>query len=230
MNKTRTALSGIIAATALLAVACGSPDTGTDPAGVDAKGGDSTTGPVTCAYTEAGKAASEVDLPPSEAQRGTVSMTLETSAGDIPLKLDGDRAPCTVNAVTYLAKAGYYDDTVCHRITTSGIYVLQCGDPTGTGTGRPGFIYADEYPVGSGDSPLYAAGTLAMANSGPGTNGSQFFMNYDDSPLPPSYTLFGTIEPEGMKVLEKIAEKGAEGGSADGAPAEEVRIEHATVN
>ncbi|MBI8989557.1 MULTISPECIES: peptidylprolyl isomerase [Corynebacterium] len=231
MNNTRTALSGLLAATALLAAACGSSnDTEDSTTTGSATQPETTAAAESCEYTASRAAAKDVDLPPSEPERGTVSMTLDTSAGEIPVSLDGDRAPCTVNAITHLARAGYYDDTVCHRITTSGIYVLQCGDPTGTGTGGPGFTYADEYPVGSGESPLYAAGVLAMANAGPGTNGSQFFMNYADSPLPPSYTMFGTVEPDGMKILEEIAEKGAAGGSADGAPAEEVRINHVTVN
>ncbi|MCK7642207.1 peptidylprolyl isomerase [Corynebacterium antarcticum] len=221
MNNTRTVLSGILAATAFCAAACGSTDS-PDPA--------TTAAAETCAYTVSRAAAKDVALPPSEPEGGTVSMTLETSAGEIPVSLDGDRAPCTVNAISHLAREGYYDDTICHRITTSGIYVLQCGDPTGTGTGGPGFTYADEYPVGSGESPTYAAGVLAMANAGPGTNGSQFFMNYADSPLPPSYTMFGTVEPDGMKVLAEIAGKGAAGGAADGAPAEEVRINHVRMN
>ncbi|MCK7637673.1 peptidylprolyl isomerase [Corynebacterium pygosceleis] len=223
MKKTRTVLSGLLAATAVFTAACGTSDS---PDAAD-------TGDVSaasCEYTVTGGAAKDVNLPPAEAPQGTVSMTLETNVGDIPLSLDGDRAPCTVNAISHLARSGYYDDTVCHRITTAGIYVLQCGDPTGRGSGGPGFSYADEYPVGSGDSPTYAAGVLAMANAGPGTNGSQFFMNYRDSPLPPSYTMFGTVEPDGMKVLGEIAEKGAVGGAPDGAPAEEIRIEHVTVD
>ena len=122
-----------------------------------------------------------------------------------------------------------------HRcLTTSGIHVLQCGDPSGSGAGGPGFQFANEYPTDELDGPatspvIYPRGSIAMANAGPDTNGSQFFLNYEDSPLAPDYTYFGQISEEGMATLDKVAEAGAEGGAADGAPAEEVRIETATV-
>jgi len=133
-----------------------------------------------------------------------------------------------VNSFVSLAEQGYLDDTTCHRLTTaaSGISVLQCGDPTGTGMGGPGYSFADEL---SG-SEKYPAGTLAMANAGPDTNGSQFFIVYGDTPLPPAYTVFGTVDDDGLKVVEEIAAKGAENGAPDGPPAEPVNIETATVN
>lgn len=184
---------------------------------------------VTCTYTPGGTAAKEVAVPNGEnvATSGTVNVTLHTSAGDIPMTMDRSESPCTVNAIESMAKAGYYNDTICHRLTTSGLFVLQCGDPSGTGSGGPGFSFADEYPTNATDSNAastvnYARGTLAMANSGKDTNGSQFFMVYKDSPLAPSYNVFGTVSEEGLAVIDSIADKGlADDGTA---PKEEVRI------
>jgi peptidyl-prolyl cis-trans isomerase B (cyclophilin B) len=109
---------------------------------------------------------------------------------------------------------------------------LQCGDPKGDGTGGPGYQFANEYPTDqyppndpkAQDPVLYPRGTLAMANAGPGTNGSQFFMVYKDSQLPPQYTVFGTIQADGLATLDKIAKAGVAGGGDDGAPAQEVTI------
>ncbi|WBT07800.1 peptidylprolyl isomerase [Corynebacterium sp. SCR221107] len=190
---------------------------------------------VTCEYTATGEASKQVDTPPTEniSTKGTVKVTLETNKGDIAMDLDRSVAPCTVNAIESMAKAGYYDDTVCHRLTTQGIYVLQCGDPSGTGSGGPGFQFANEYPTDEATDTstpvIYERGTIAMANAGADTNGSQFFLNYEDSPLPPSYTYFGTIEDSGLEVLDAIAATGVEGGASDGTPAEEVRITKAVV-
>ena len=123
----------------------------------------------TCEYVADAPAAREADTPPAEpAQSGTVAAILQTSAGDIPISLDADTTPCTVGSFVSLAEQGYYSDTTCHRLTTSGIYVLQCGDPSATGMGGPGYSYADELD----GSETYPAGTLAMANAGANTNGS----------------------------------------------------------
>ncbi|GAB3944124.1 peptidylprolyl isomerase [Corynebacterium tapiri] len=192
---------------------------------------------VTCTYEKSGEDANGATVPPSEnvAATGTTTVTLKTNQGEIPMELDRSVSPCTVNAIEHLAKEGYYNNTNCHRITTEGIYVLQCGDPTGTGSGGPGFSFANEYPTDETpqeqlSSPrLYERGTIAMANSGPDTNGSQFFLNYQDSPLPPAYTYFGTITEEGLKTLDGIADKGVSGGASDGQPAEQVIIETAEV-
>ncbi|MDO4631739.1 MAG: peptidylprolyl isomerase [Corynebacterium sp.] len=191
---------------------------------------------VTCKYDESGEqAAKEVSLPTTDnvSTKGTVKVKLTTNQGDIDMELDRSVSPCTVNAITHLAEAGYYNDTVCHRLVTEGIKVLQCGDPTGKGSGGPGFKFADEYPVdeanGSTDPVNYERGTIAMANSGRGTNGSQFFLNWGDSPLAPSYTYFGKISDSGLQVLDKIAKAGVEQGAGDGKPAQEVKIEKATV-
>ena len=108
-----------------------------------------------------------------------------------------------------LAEQGYFDATPCHRLTTQGIFVLQCGDPTGTGTGGPGYSFDDEL---SGDE-TYPAGTLAMANAGPNTNGSQFFIVYEDTQLPPAYAVFGTVDEAGIKIVQEVAEKGTDTGA-----------------
>lgn len=191
---------------------------------------------VSCKYEEAGKASKDVKAPEGEkvSAKGEVGVTLTTNQGDIDLTLDRAVSPCTVNAIESMVKQGYYDDTTCHRLTTNGIFVLQCGDPSGNGTGGPGFQFANEYPTDEAtdkNTPvIYQRGTIAMANAGEGTNGSQFFLNYKDSPLPPNYTYFGTIGDKGLGTIDAIAEKGVKGGAADGAPAEEVKITKATVN
>lgn len=189
---------------------------------------------VTCEYPEAGEASREISTPATDdvPTTGTANVTLNTTQGPIGMELDRTVAPCTVNAVEHFAAEGFYDDTVCHRLTTSGIFVLQCGDPSGTGAGGPGFQFANEYPTDelsepSGTPVIYPRGSIAMANAGPDTNGSQFFLNYQDSPLAPDYTYFGQISEEGLATLDQIAETGVEAGAADGAPAEEVRIETA---
>lgn len=190
---------------------------------------------VTCEYPDAGEASKDVSKPATEnvPATGTVTVNLTTAQGNIGMELDRSVSPCTVNAVEHMASEGYYNDTVCHRITTSGIYVLQCGDPSGTGAGGPGFSFANEYPTDEATDlttpVIYERGTIAMANAGADTNGSQFFLNYEDSPLAPNYTYFGQIAEEGLATLDAIAEVGAEGGTGDGAPAQEVRIESATV-
>ncbi len=175
-----------------------------------------------CAYTSDGRdAAKEVDLPPENATvSGDVEVTMATSAGDLHATLDAEAAPCTVNSFVSLADQGYFEDTTCHRLTTQGIFVLQCGDPTASGAGGPGYSFADEL---SGEE-TYGPGTLAMANAGPDTNGSQFFLVYGDSPLPASYTVFGQIDADALATVEGIADQGTANGSPDGPPKEPVEI------
>ncbi|MEV4923466.1 peptidylprolyl isomerase [Streptomyces roseoverticillatus] len=159
------------------------------------------------------------------------AMDLKTTCGTIDVKLDAANAPHTVNSFNFLAGEGYFDHTKCHRLTTAGIYVLQCGDPKGTGQGGPGYTLPDENLKDSRlKGNVYPAGTVAMANTGqPHTGGSQFFLVYQDSPLPPTYTPFGTIGAEGMKTLKKIADAGEPSGAGDGAPNATVVIDKATV-
>ncbi|MFJ7149843.1 peptidylprolyl isomerase [Streptomyces sp. NPDC100445] len=162
------------------------------------------------------------------------SMKLATTCGDIDIALKTAAAPHTVNSFAFLAGKGYFDHTRCHRLTANQIYVLQCGDPQGTGMGGPGYTVPDENlkdKVLKGNT--YPAGTVAMANTGkPHTGGSQFFLVYKDSPLPPSYTPFGTITASGMKVLHKIAAAGAQPAdpsTQNTAPNATVVIDRATV-
>jgi peptidyl-prolyl cis-trans isomerase B (cyclophilin B) len=188
-----------------------------------------------CQYPAAEPASREVNPPrtgkvPTDPAQVSASMT--TDQGNIGLQLDNAKAPCTVNSFASLAQQNYFNDTPCHRLTTGGLAVLQCGDPTGKGTGGPGYEFANEYPTNQyqPDNPalsqpvIYPRGTLAMANAGPGTNGSQFFLVYQDSQLPPNYTVFGTIDETGLATLDKIAAAGVEGGAGDGAPAQPVQI------
>jgi peptidyl-prolyl cis-trans isomerase B (cyclophilin B) len=152
--------------------------------------------------------------------------TLDTNCGSIVLTLDGKNAPHTVNSFAFLAGKHYFDNTSCHRLTTSGIYVLQCGDPTGSGSGGPGYELPDEN-LSAIKNRTYPAGTVAMANAGPNTGGSQFFLVYKDSPLDPNYTPFGTITT-GLDILQKIAAAGSNP-PGDGAPVQPVQIESFTV-
>lgn len=181
-----------------------------------------------CTYAEAPEEpARDVELPPTRATvSGTVSATMATSIGDIGLELDADGAPCTVNSFVSLAEQGYFDDTTCHRLTTAaaGIQVLQCGDPSATGMGGPGYTVEDELE----GSETYPDGTLAMANTGaPDSGGSQFFIVYGDTPLPADYTVFGTVDEAG---LEAVQEAAAAGNGPDGvAPKTPVDIESVTV-
>jgi peptidyl-prolyl cis-trans isomerase B (cyclophilin B) len=159
------------------------------------------------------------------------TMKLATTCGDIDIALKTAAAPHTVNSFDFLAGKGFFDHTKCHRLTTNSIYVLQCGDPTGSGSGGPGYTIPDEnLKDKSLKKNTYPAGTVAMANTGQKhTGGSQFFLVYKDSPLPPSYTPFGTISTAGMKVLKKIADAGENTGAGDGAPNATVVINKATV-
>ncbi|WP_327250582.1 peptidylprolyl isomerase [Streptomyces sp. NBC_01244] len=174
----------------------------------------------TCAYTPDGKAAGSVGTPPGDVSRlRPYAATLRTNHGDVVFEALTAKAPCTTNSFAYLAGRKYFDGTTCHRLTTAGIFVLQCGDPTGTGSGGPGYRFGDENLTGA----VYPAGTVAMANAGPGTNGSQFFLVHEDSRLPPAYTPFGRIT-RNAHVLDEIARKGTKHGGGDGAPKQEVIV------
>lgn len=153
-------------------------------------------------------------------------LVLETNCGDIKIATLPTKAPKTVNSMLWLAQQGYFDQTACHRLTTSGIYVLQCGDPTGTGTGNPGYKLPDENLPKEG-GVAYPAGTVAMANAGAGTSGSQFFIVYKDTLLPSSYTVWGKVT-EGLEIVSAVASAGAEGGKGDGAPVQAIGIVTAT--
>ncbi|HXM57043.1 MAG TPA: peptidylprolyl isomerase [Candidatus Dormibacteraeota bacterium] len=156
----------------------------------------------------------------------TYSAVLATNCGNVTLALAAAQAPHTVNSFVFLAGQKYFDHSPCHRLTTAGIFVLQCGDPTGTGTGGPGYTIPDENLNGA----TYPAGTVAMANTGrPHTGGSQFFLVYKDTSLPPSYTPFAKVSA-GLDVLQQIAAMGTTSGGPDGAPKAGVVIESVTIN
>jgi peptidyl-prolyl cis-trans isomerase B (cyclophilin B) len=190
-----------------------------------------------CLYPASTDSASKPVNPPDGGEVSTdpprVGVNIVTDRGKIGLQLANNESPCTVHSFVSLVKQKFFDDTQCHRLTTSpGLSVLQCGDARGDGTGGPGYQFADEYPADQyppGDPALkkpvvYPRGTLAMANAGPNTNGSQFFMVYRNSQLPPAYTVFGTIDATGLATLDKIAAAGVAGGGDDGTPATEVTI------
>lgn len=155
------------------------------------------------------------------------TLDLATNCGPISIATLPEAAPETVNSMVFLAEQGYFDLTSCHRLTTEGIFVLQCGDPAGNGTGGPGYVVPDEN-LPAGDADNYPAGTVAMANAGPGTAGSQFFIVYADTTLPPAYTIWGELT-SGLDLVQAIADAGVSGGGADGPPAQQVVIEQATV-
>ena len=138
-----------------------------------------------------------------------------TTQGTITVRMLTAKAPCTTFSFRFLASGGYFSKTHCHRLTVQRIYVLQCGDPTGTGSGAPGYSFNDENLAGA----TYPAGTVAMANAGPDTNGSQFFFTWKDTTLAPNYTPFGTVI-SGMDVLQKIAAAGddSQNNPGDGYP------------
>ncbi len=185
---------------------------------------------VNCEYTKGAEPAAKENTPPANGEQpstGTVPLTLGTSIGDLKLNLDRSLAPCTVANFLNLAKQKYFDNTTCHRLVVTGIQVLQCGDPAGTGRGGPGYSFKDEvFP-----ELTYGRGVLAMANAGPDTNGSQFFIVYGDgSNLQPKYNIFGTLDEDSLKKIDEVAKTGtisASPGQGDGKPKTPVEIKTA---
>ena len=227
LSRPLAALAALAALSSL--AACSGDDEGATATDPNTSEATSTGTGIPCEYPEGGApAAKKVEAPPAEATvSGDVTVTVTTGLGDIAATLDADATPCTVNSFVSLAEQGYFDATECHRLTTAGIFVLQCGDPTATGSGGPGYSFEDEL---TGEE-TYPAGTLAMANAGPGTNGSQFFVVYGDSELPPAYTVFGTVDQAGLQLVQDVAEEGSDdaNGTGDGAPVRAVEIESVTV-
>ena len=149
----------------------------------------------------------------------TYTATIETTAGPMTAQLFASEAPRTVNNFVFLAGEGFYTDVIFHRVISG--FMIQGGDPTGTGTGGPGYRFDDE-PV----TRQYLRGTLAMANAGPNTTGSQFFVMHADYPLPPNYTIFGKLSA-GEEIVDAIA--GAPTGAQD-RPVEPVAIKSVTIS
>ncbi|GAA1583080.1 hypothetical protein GCM10009678_77240 [Actinomadura kijaniata] len=191
---------------------------------------DTTAAAGACTYTRAEEKGAPKNLgtPPAKpVHTGPVQATIKTAQGDVGLELDGAKAPCATNSFAFLAEKGFWKNTFCHRLSTGeGLKMLQCGDPTGTGQGGPGYQFGNENTEGA----TYKKGTLAMANAGPGTNGSQFFLVYGDSQLSPDYTVFGKIT-KGMDVLEKVAAGGIDkpGPDGTGAPKKKVTIQDVSI-
>lgn len=170
-----------------------------------------------CEYVATGQAARPVNPPPTTGvpTTGSVKYVLAMTAGKVTITLDRAKAPCTVNSFVSLAEQGYFDNTKCHRLADSGIFVLQCGDPTGTGSGGPGYQFANE----TDGTETYTRGVVAMANAGPDTNGSQFFMVWDDSTRldrSPDYTIFGRLDTASRDVVATMAGEGQDGSNDDG--------------
>jgi peptidyl-prolyl cis-trans isomerase B (cyclophilin B) len=198
-----------------------------------------------CTYTKATPVSKKVSLPPATPDyTASYQATLNTNLGPITFNLLNSKATCTVNSFVHLAEAGFFNNTQCHRMTTSGPYVLQCGDAYATsttkldcsttspvGSGTPGYEFASENLTDA----KYPAGTVAMANGGPTTNGSQFFIVFQDSTstLETSYTPFATVS-SGLDIVQNVAKDGysctypsAQGGG--GVPKKKVIIDSVTI-
>ena len=143
------------------------------------------------------------------------------------IEANAKSAPITVIALAALANGGFFNKTFCHRLTTNNIYVLQCGDPTGTGLGGPNFYYRDENLPQAVESN-YPAGVVAMANSGANTNGSQFFIVYENTSMRPEYTIWGKVT-KGLEIVKAIAKEGVADGTNDGLPKQTIAIERVKV-
>jgi cyclophilin family peptidyl-prolyl cis-trans isomerase len=162
---------------------------------------------------------------------GTTALLMSTNQGDLTLTLDRAKAPCAAASFAYLAQQKFFDGSTCHReVNSEGMGILQCGDPTGTGQGGPTYRYAEEVTPDT----TYPRGAIAMAKGGaPGTTGSQFFLVFSDTQLPPEYTVVGTIDDAGLAVLDEIAKSGNDGSfepsPGGGAPKIPVEIETISV-
>jgi len=172
------------------------------------------------------------NLRPSTSNVGSKTFTFDTNCGQIVVEAKSADSPITVQVLTALAQSGFYNKSLCHRLTTSGLYVIQCGDPSGIGRSWP--YYFDDENLPTVVSNDYPEGTVAMANagrtqSGRGTNGSQFFFVYADTTLPPNYTIWGKIT-KGLDILKYVAAQGVLGGKSDGWPKQTFAIEKLTVN
>ncbi len=217
-GASRTPVVAAVAVTALVVVA-GLVYLGTRGADAPDPGKIST---ASCTFTPAGAASRPVDLP-SQAPPEAVTVTIDAAFGKVTLLLNGRDAPCATESFLSLARQKYFDGTSCHRLATGSIKVLQCGDPDGNGSGGPGYSFKDENLKGAS----YPPGTVAMANSGPDTNGSQFFLVFGDTPLPARYTPFGEITA-GLDAVRALAAQGSTP-PVDGKPNADASIRTVTV-
>jgi len=192
-----------------------------------------------CTYTVTDQTSKPILPPATPDYKAAYKATINTGVGKIQINLLNSKATCAVNSFAHLAAVNFWNSTQCHRLSTDGgLYILQCGDPTASGkkalscstptlgSGGPGYVFADENLKGA----TYNTGTVAMANSGPNTNGSQFFLVYKNTSLPPNYTPFGNIT-SGLDILQNVAKAGTTctyqaGG---GVPKEKVIINSVTI-
>ncbi len=237
-RRQRLVIIGVVAAVLVISggvwlfVSRGSSSTASDASSstaADTTGSAETSAPTTpCSYPTAGTAAKDV-TPPTNLEplnSGTVDSTIVLNGQDVPVSLNRAIAPCGVNSFLSLATQGFYDNTSCHRLTVSEqLNILQCGDPSGQGNGGPGYSFATE----AATDATYPVGTVALANAGPDTNGSQFFIVYGNTQLPASYTILGTVSGDGMKVVDEIAAQGVQNGAQDGPPVATTDIAKVTV-
>jgi peptidyl-prolyl cis-trans isomerase B (cyclophilin B) len=192
-----------------------------------------------CTYTQTSSTGKPSMPTASPNYKAAYTATINTNLGKIVINLLNSKATCTVNSFVHLAETNFWNNTQCHRVSNSdGLYMLQCGDPTAAasqklscssttlGTGGPGYSFDDENLTGA----TYKAGTVAMANSGANTNGSQFFLVFKDTTLSPSYTPFGTIT-SGLDILQKVANAGTSCtfSAGGGVPKEKVVINSVTI-
>ena len=243
MRALSAPLTGLLLVSTLGLAACGSSNgdkassagtTTTSSGTTTTSSGTTTTSSGACSYPTDGQAAKKVSTPPtSPLYNGPVQATIKLGTGDVPVTLDGKGAPCTVNSFESLAKQKYFDGTRCHRLVTAGIYVLQCGDPTGTGSGGPGYSYG---PIENAPADnVYKAGTIAMARQGNNaeSQGSQFFIVYEDTTIPSDqaggYTVIGHVTSGLDELKKQVTDKGIEGGKTDGAPAVKTTIDRFTL-
>jgi peptidyl-prolyl cis-trans isomerase B (cyclophilin B) len=223
--------------TLLALTACGgdsAAEGGQDGGSGSGAGGAAASGTVTCEWGEGSSAnpyLTEV-APPEDVvpAAGTTDLLMTTNLGELTVTLDRAATPCAAASLVHLTEQDYFDDTPCHReVDSEGLQVLQCGDPTGTGAGGPTYTSPTEV---TGEE-TYPRGTVAMANSGQGFDGSQFFLVWGDSRLPPSYTVVGTVDEAGLAVLDQVAANGNDGSldpsPGGGAPNVPVTIESVTV-
>jgi len=188
--------------------ACGTPPATTPSSGASGSSSTPVAATKTCVYVVSGRAPDKPVSPPpgdSVPANGTTTLTMKLTGGDVVMTMNRAGAPCAVNSIQWLASQKYFDNTDCHRLTNQdALTVLQCGDPLGTGNGGPGYSFADEL----NGKETYPRGTVAMANAGVNTNGSQFFIAIKDCQLPASYVVLGTVSTESLTVLDAILAAG----------------------
>ncbi|MGR6963741.1 peptidylprolyl isomerase [Geodermatophilus sp. URMC 61] len=236
MSRRLRAAAGLAGALLTLSACGGSSGEGgraDSPAGAG-DGDTAGSGTVTCEWGEGSSAnpyLTEVAPPDDVAPAsGTTALRVTTNLGELTLILDRAATPCAAASLVHLTEQGFFDDTPCHReVDSEGLQVLQCGDPTGTGAGGPTYTSPTEVT----GAETYPRGTVAMANSGQGFDGSQFFLVWGDSQLPPDYTVVGTVDEAGLAVLDEVAANGNDGSldpsPGGGAPNVPVTIESVTV-